>query len=123
MTASRLLSAASGRDDRSSHVCANIGKLAVAGVVVFALLQAVRPAIPARQAAAEVQAPSAVINSLIRTAIVATRTNGGLHGSIKSSPAYWLVRYDILTAREHLNFFNIRRKACRCARKRRFTRL
>jgi hypothetical protein len=41
-----------------------LGKMVVAGVVVFALLQAVRPAIPAKQAVAEVQAPSDVKNIL-----------------------------------------------------------
>ena len=39
-----------------------------------------------------------------RIAIVATLISRGSRGSTRSCLAYWLVRHDILTAREHLNF-------------------
>jgi hypothetical protein len=42
--------------------------------------------------------------SSIRAAIAATRTNEGFRGVDQIVPAYWLVRHDILTARQHLNF-------------------
>jgi hypothetical protein len=81
-----------------------LGKMVVAGVVVFALLQAVRPAIPAKQAVAEVQAPSDVKNILDKDCYSCHSDERRLSWFDQIVPAYWLVRHDILTAREHLNF-------------------
>src|ERR1022692_1146947 len=78
--------------------------MVVAGVVVFALLQAVRPAIPAKQAVAEVQAPSDVKNILDKDCYICHSDERRLSWFDQIVPAYWLVRHDILTAREHLNF-------------------
>ena len=63
-----------------------IGKLIVAGVLVFTVLQVVRPSIPVKPATAELQTPPDVRDILERTAIAATRTNAGSHGSTRSYP-------------------------------------
>jgi len=81
-----------------------LGKAAVAGAVAFALLQAVRPAIPARPAVAEVQASSDVKNILNKSCYSCHSDERRLAWFDQIVPAYWLVRHDILTAREHLNF-------------------
>src|SRR5277367_2210963 len=84
-----------------------LGKAAVAGVATFALLQAVRPAIPARQAVAEVQTPSDVRNILDKDCYSCHSDERRLSWFDRIVPAYWLVRHDILTAREHLNFSSL----------------
>jgi mono/diheme cytochrome c family protein len=84
-----------------------LGKTAVAGFFVFALLQAVRPAIPARQAVAEVEAPSDVKNILDKDCYSCHSDERRLSWFDQIVPGYWLVRHDILTAREHLNFSRI----------------
>ena len=81
-----------------------LGKAAVAGVAAFALLQAVRPAIPARQAVAEVQASSDVKNILDKDCYSCHSDERRLSWFDQIVPGYWLVRHEILTAREHLNF-------------------
>jgi len=82
----------------------NLGKVAVAGAVVFALLQAVRPAIPTKQAVAEVQASPDVKEILDKDCYSCHSDQRRLSWFDQIVPGYWLVRYDILTAREHLNF-------------------
>ncbi len=79
-------------------------KLVVGGAVVFALLQVVRPTIPASPAAAEVQASADLKNILDRDCYSCHSDERRLSWFDQIVPAYWLVRYDILTAREHLNF-------------------
>jgi mono/diheme cytochrome c family protein len=81
-----------------------LGKAAVAGVVVFAALQAVRPAIPAKPAAAEVRASSDVKRILDKDCYSCHSDERRLSWFDQIVPGYWLVRHDILTAREHLNF-------------------
>ena len=87
-------------------------KLVVGGVVVFAVLQAVRPAIPAKPAAAEVQASADVKNILDKDCYSCHSDERRLSWFDQIVPAYWLVRYDILTAREHLNFSTTGFEAC-----------
>jgi len=81
-----------------------LGKLSFAGLVTFALLQLVRPGIPAKPATAEVQAPPEVKRILKKDCYSCHSDQRRLSWFDKIVPGYWLVRYDILTAREHLNF-------------------
>lgn len=83
---------------------AKFGKLVVAGVVVFALLQCVRPGIPAGPATAEIQAPENVRRILDKGCYSCHSGQLRLAWFDQIVPVYWLVRHDILTAREHLNF-------------------
>src|SRR5580692_4959574 len=81
-----------------------ISKVIVAGVVVFAVLQAVRPGIPVKPATAELQAPLDVRRVLEKDCYSCHSDQRRLEWFDQIVPAYWLVRHDILTAREHLNF-------------------
>lgn len=81
-----------------------LGKIAVAGAVAFALLQVVRPAIPSRKTVAEVQASPDVRNILDKACYSCHSDERRLSWFDQIVPVYWLVRHDILTAREHLNF-------------------
>jgi Haem-binding domain/Cytochrome P460 len=80
------------------------GKLIVAGVVVFAVLQVVRPTIPVEPATAEVQAPPEVKRVLDKGCYSCHSDQRRLSWFDEIVPGYWVVRHDILTAREHLNF-------------------
>ena len=80
------------------------GKLIAAGVAIFAALQAVRPSIPVRPATAEVQAPPEIQRILEKDCYSCHSDQPHLSWFDQVVPAYWLVRHDILTAREHLNF-------------------
>jgi hypothetical protein len=81
-----------------------IGKLIVAGGVVFAALQLVRPGIPAKPATAEVQAPPQVKSILEKDCYSCHSDERRLAWFDQIVPVYWLVRHDVLVAREHLNF-------------------
>lgn len=80
------------------------GKLAIACVVVFALLQIVRPSIPAKPATAEVEAPPQVRHILEKDCYSCHSDERRLAWFDQIVPAYWLVRHDVLAARERLNF-------------------
>jgi hypothetical protein len=79
-------------------------KLVVAAVVAFAALQLVRPRIPVLPAAAEVQAPPAVKQILEKDCYSCHSDQRRLSWFDQIVPGYWLVRRDILNAREHLDF-------------------
>jgi hypothetical protein len=81
-----------------------ISKVIVAGVVVFAVLQALRPGIPVKPASAELQALPPVRRVLEKDCYSCHSDQRRLEWFDQIVPAYWLVRHDILTAREHLNF-------------------
>jgi Haem-binding domain/Cytochrome P460 len=81
-----------------------LSKLIVAGLVVFVLLQFVRPGIPAKPATAELQAPPAVRQVLEKSCDSCHSDQRRLSWFDNVVPGYWLVRHDILTAREHLDF-------------------
>src|SRR5580658_5728200 len=83
------------------------GKLIVAGVLIFALLQLVRPSVPAKPATAELQAPPEVKHVLEKDCYSCHSDQLRLSWFDKIVPGYWLVRHDILTAREHLNFSTV----------------
>jgi Cytochrome P460/Haem-binding domain len=80
------------------------GKLVVAGIAVFAVLQAIRPSIPAKPATAELQAPPEVKHILEKGCYSCHSDQRRISWFDEVVPGYWLVRHDILTAREHLNF-------------------
>jgi mono/diheme cytochrome c family protein len=81
-----------------------LSKLVITGAVVFVALQGFRPAIPVRPVTAEVQAPTAVRQILDKSCYSCHSDQRRLAWFDEIVPAYWLVRKDILTAREHLNF-------------------
>jgi hypothetical protein len=80
------------------------GTLIVVGVLVFALLQLVRPGIPAKPATAELQAPPEVKHILEKDCYSCHSDQLRLSWFDRIVPGYWLVRQDILSARQHLNF-------------------
>jgi mono/diheme cytochrome c family protein len=80
------------------------GRLMVAAIVAFALLQFVRPAIPTKPTTAEVQAPAAVKQILEKSCYSCHSDQRRLAWFDEIEPVYWLVRHDVLTAREHLDF-------------------
>jgi hypothetical protein len=80
------------------------GKLILAGVLVFAVLQVTRPVIPTKPATAEIQAPPEVKRILEKDCYSCHSDQRRLSWFDQPVPVYWLVRHDILTAREHLNF-------------------
>ncbi len=83
------------------------GKGIVAGVVVFAFLQVLRPGIPVKPATAELQAPPEIRHILEKDCYSCHSDQRRLLWFDQIVPAYWLVRRDVLTAREHLNFSTI----------------
>ena len=80
------------------------GKAAVAGIFVFAVLQVVRPGIPTKPATAEVQASPEVKSVLNKGCYSCHSDERRLSWFDQIVPGYWLVRHDILTARQHLDF-------------------
>ena len=84
-----------------------LGKLALAGVVIFALLQLIRPGIPTQPATAEIQAPPEITSILNKDCYSCHSDQRRLSWFDEIVPGYWLVRNDILTARQHLNFSTI----------------
>jgi hypothetical protein len=81
-----------------------IGKGIAAGVVVFALLQVLRPSIPAKPATDELQAPPKIKHILEKDCYSCHTDQRRLSWFDQIVLAYWLVRHDILAAREHLDF-------------------
>jgi hypothetical protein len=81
-----------------------VARILLAGVVLFALLQCVRPGVPTKTAATEIQAPPAVRKIIEKDCYSCHSDEKRLAWFDQIVPAYWLVRHDILRAREHLNF-------------------
>jgi hypothetical protein len=81
-----------------------VAKLAAVAFAVFILLQLVRPSIPTRPVTAEVQASPEVKRILAKDCYACHSDERKLSWFDQIVPAYWLVRYDILIARRHLNF-------------------
>jgi hypothetical protein len=79
-------------------------KLAVAGLSVLAALQFVRPGIPSGPAVAEIQVPPRVLQILQKDCYSCHSNERRLAWFDEITPAYLLVRHDILAARERLNF-------------------
>lgn len=81
--------------------------LAITGVVSFALLQLVRPGIPAKHATAEVGVPPQVRHILEKDCYSCHSDEPRLSWFDRIEPGYWLVRYDILAGRKHLDFSTV----------------
>ena len=79
-------------------------KLAVAGLAVLAVLQLVHPGIPSGPTGTELQAPPAVRRILEKDCYSCHSNERRLAWFDQIVPGYWLVRHDILKARERLNF-------------------
>ncbi|MGA8672123.1 MAG: heme-binding domain-containing protein [Terracidiphilus sp.] len=79
-------------------------KLAIAVLAAFVLLQAIRPSIPVKPATAELQAPPQIKRIFEKDCYSCHSDQRRLSWFDQVVPAYWLVRHDILTAREHLDF-------------------
>ena len=82
-------------------------KLTMIGVSTFAVLQLIRPNIPSGPMTAEIQAPLHVRQILEKDCYSCHSDQRRLAWFDEIIPAYWLVRHDILTAREHLNFSSL----------------
>jgi hypothetical protein len=81
-----------------------ISRLILVGLAVFALLQFLRPGIPVKPETAQLAAPIEVRHILEKDCYSCHSDQRRLAWFDQTVPAYWLVRQDILTAREHLNF-------------------
>jgi hypothetical protein len=81
-----------------------LGKLTIAGASAIVLLQLVRPSIQSGPAVAEIQVPPQVRQILEKDCYSCHSNESRLAWFDVIEPAYWLVRHDILSAREHLNF-------------------
>jgi Haem-binding domain/Cytochrome P460 len=82
-------------------------KLIVAVAAVFVVLQCVRPGIPRKPAAAEIEAPPEIHGILEKDCYSCHSDQPRLAWFDEIQPGYWLVRKDILTAREHLDFSSL----------------
>jgi hypothetical protein len=80
------------------------GRIIVVGLVLIAILQVIRPGIPAKPATAELESPGEVKQILEKDCYSCHSDQLRLSWFDQIVPGYWLVRHDILTAREHLNF-------------------
>jgi hypothetical protein len=81
-----------------------LAKLCIIGILAFVVLQLVRPSIPVGPGTAELQVPPAVKSILEKDCYSCHSDQRRLAWFDQIVPAYWLVRYDVLTARQHLNF-------------------
>lgn len=81
-----------------------IKKLGMATGALFVLAQLVRPVIPAKPAAAEVQVPPAVKQILNKDCYSCHSDERRLAWFDQIEPAYLIARHDILSARSHLTF-------------------
>jgi Haem-binding domain/Cytochrome P460 len=81
-----------------------IGTLLLGIVIVFGLLQLIRPSIPDKASSAEIQASPEVRQVLENSCYSCHSDQSRLSWFDEIQPGYWLVRHDVLTAREHLNF-------------------
>ena len=95
--------------------------LAAAGLAVLAVLQLVRPAIPCGAHRPELQVPPPVRRILEKDCYSCHSNQRRLAWFDQIVPGYWLVRHDILAARERLNFSTLGSKPA-AAQKRRSSR-
>jgi hypothetical protein len=84
------------------------GKILASAVVIgFLAIQFVRPSIPRPPVTAELQAPEPVKQILRNSCYNCHSNETKLPWFDQIAPAYWLVAYDVKTARAHLNFSEI----------------
>ena len=79
-------------------------RLLIMGAVLLVALQLVRPSIPSKPATAEVQTSTQIRHILEKDCYSCHSDERRLSWFDEIVPGYWLVRHDILTAREHLDF-------------------
>jgi hypothetical protein len=84
--------------------------LVLVGIFGFALLQLVHPSIPEAPARAEIAAPPEIRQILRKDCYSCHSDERRLSWFDQIEPAYWFVRKDVLTAREHLNFSTLGEK-------------
>jgi hypothetical protein len=85
-----------------------LGKVLASAVVVgFLAIQFIRPAISHPPVTAEIQAPEPVKQILRNSCYNCHSNETSLPWFDQVAPAYWLVAYDVKTARTHLNFSEI----------------
>lgn len=88
-----------------------IATIFVGVLIVCGLLQLIRPGIPEKAASAEVQVPPQIQQILQKSCYDCHSDQARLSWFDHIQPGYSLVRYDILTARQHLNFSTLGSKA------------
>jgi hypothetical protein len=98
------LSAYNVREKVENESMKVFAKLCMIGILAFAVLQFVRPSIPVRRGTAELQVPPAVKSILEKDCYSCHSSQRRLAWFDQIVPAYWLVRYDVLAARQRLNF-------------------
>jgi len=86
------------------------GKVVTFGFGAFVLLQFIRPRIPENSPDAELDAPAPVKHVFEKDCYSCHSNQRRLAWFDEIVPAYWLVRHDVLTAREHLNFSTLNGK-------------
>jgi len=79
-------------------------KFALVLAIAFVVLQCVRPGIRSKPATAELQVPPNIHQILEKDCYSCHSDQRKLAWFDEIEPAYWLVRKDILTARDHLDF-------------------
>lgn len=79
-------------------------KLIVVPAILFVLAQFIRPGIPTKPATAEVNVPGEIREILSKDCYSCHSDERRLAWFDEIQPGYTIVRHDILTAREHLNF-------------------
>jgi hypothetical protein len=85
-------------------------RIVFALIAIFVVLQVVRPSIPSKPATSELQAPPEVKRILEKDCYSCHSDQVRLSWFDQIVPAYWLVRHDIVTAREHLDFSTLGNK-------------
>ncbi len=80
------------------------------GFAAFVLLQFIRPGIPEKFSEAPLDAPPAVRHVLEKDCYSCHSNQRRLSWFDNIVPAYWLVRRDVIKAREHLNFSTLNAK-------------
>lgn len=85
-------------------------KFAIAAAVTLLALQCVRPGIPSKPATAEIQVPPHIHQILEKDCYSCHSDQRRLAWFDEIQPGYWLVRNDILRAREHLDFSTLGNK-------------
>src|SRR5580698_6717193 len=81
-----------------------LSRIFFGGLVLFLVLQCVRPGIPTKTASAQIQAPPEVRRIIEKNCYSCHSDEKRLAWFDQIEPGYWLVRHDVLTAREHLDF-------------------
>jgi hypothetical protein len=79
-------------------------KLVFLILIGLVVLQLIRPSIPTKPATSEIQAPLQVKQILSKDCYSCHSDQRRLSWFDQIVPGYWLVRHDVLTAREHLDF-------------------